>query len=29
MNGVCDEVGRTADSFVSAAASRILNETEW
>jgi len=29
MNSVCDEVGDTKDPFVSAAARRTLEKTEW
>ena len=29
MNRACDEVGDTKDSFVSAAAHRILRRSEW
>ena len=29
MNAACDEIGDTKDSFVSAAARRILEESEW
>ena len=29
MNRVCEELGSTADSFVSAAANRVLKGSEW
>ena len=29
MNRVCDEVGETQDPFVSAAARRVLERTDW
>jgi metal-responsive CopG/Arc/MetJ family transcriptional regulator len=29
MNGVCDQVGSTKDPFVSAAARRVLERSEW
>jgi metal-responsive CopG/Arc/MetJ family transcriptional regulator len=29
MNAACDEIGDTKDAFVSAAARRVLEKTEW
>jgi metal-responsive CopG/Arc/MetJ family transcriptional regulator len=29
MNKVCDEIGETSDPFVSAAANRTLEQSEW